>query len=184
MNAGEIVVAFFVDTKHFGIKLHDIGLIVGTGALVDVELELTENLGRCKGSQVGQIASIVNRLQANELHLGLPQEAFGIETRRHKRTRRGSVLIGRSIQRRASTTGSAGRTLTLQTGHVVGRTVVTIEAGSTGPSASTSTGCSWPQTGPLTGRGASTHEPAQQEHTGGNHQQDHHQVGQFFAKTE
>jgi hypothetical protein len=81
-HAGQRTVGFGADIEQFGIELHDVRFLRELVALLELHLDFGGHFGAAELADVLHVAAIVGGLQADEVELGLAQEAVDIESRR------------------------------------------------------------------------------------------------------
>ena len=74
-----MVAALADDFQHFGVELLHIGLLCLAAALAVLHFDLGIELGRGELADVVHVAAVVGGLQADEVELGLAQEAGNVE---------------------------------------------------------------------------------------------------------
>ena len=78
-HAGQRAVGFCADIEQFGIELHDVRFLRELVALLELHLDFGGHFGAAELADVLHVAAVVGGLQADEVELGLAQEAIDIE---------------------------------------------------------------------------------------------------------
>jgi len=76
MHAGHVATFLGSDFEQFCVQLHHVGFLVAAATFLMLQLDLGEQLGRRELADVVHVATVVGRLQAHEVELGLAQEAI------------------------------------------------------------------------------------------------------------
>ena len=82
-HADDVAGALLGHIEDLGIDRHDVGLLGGLAAFGETQLDLAEHFRRREFTDVFKVAGIVSCLQANEIHLGIADEAIDIEAGRN-----------------------------------------------------------------------------------------------------
>ena len=169
-HADDVTLGFLGYVDHLGVEGDHVGFLAGTGVIHPVHLDLGEHLGRGVFADILEIASVVGRLEADEVDLGVAHEGFGVE-------------VGGNVTYRCSASRSRHGCSTSPVGRGGGgrRLIVAFLVG--GVLHATSAGASTGQ-GRLVGRGALAQEEADYGDHGKGDQGHHHHGGEFFTEAE
>ena len=84
-HARQRLVGFGSDIQQLGIQLHDIRLLGKLVAFPILHLNLSGHLGSTELTNICHVATVIGSLQADEVELGLAQEAINIKVGGSKR---------------------------------------------------------------------------------------------------
>ena len=98
-DADDLALGLARDVEHLGVDADDVGALRPCAALLQVELDRREHLGRREGAQVVEVGAVVRRLHADEDHLGDALEGRRRRSRRAGWPRRSAPALRQASRR-------------------------------------------------------------------------------------